>query len=193
MDARRLPTRVIGTLILFLPVLFLFSHQSFLQPRGGRITGSYERSPPINPKSAHLPTIETSPQSIVHPFDQQEYILNLTTPPSLSLLEQSHLFPRDGLNYGVAICNGNRNWKMITDAFAGGRDPGRDFTFDDFDNGWDSDEHTQLLDDRWQAPLRYISNQLDDVADNTAPDPEDVHFVELRQDKQFVNDEGRET
>ncbi|KAL8902618.1 MAG: hypothetical protein Q9207_004531, partial [Kuettlingeria erythrocarpa] len=146
----------------------------------------------MEPKSAHLPTVETSLRSIVPPFDHQHYTLNLTTPPPPGLLKQSPL-PRDGLNYGVAICNGNRNWKLITEAFAGGRDPGRDFTFDDFDNGWDSDEHTQLLDDRWQAPLRYISNQLDDVVDNTAPDPEDVHFVELRQDKQFVNDEGRET
>ncbi|KAL8958447.1 MAG: hypothetical protein Q9193_004499 [Seirophora villosa] len=82
---------------------------------------------------------------------------------------------------------------MITDAFAGGYPPGRDFTFDDLENGWNSEEYTQYLEDRWKAPLRYISNQLKDVADNTLPDPDDMVFVDLSQDKEFVNDEGKKT
>ncbi|KAI4116999.1 MAG: hypothetical protein LQ345_002676 [Seirophora villosa] len=124
------------------------------------------------------------------PFGPQKHAPNL----NLSLPEQPHLLPRDDpLTYAAAICNGQRNWRMITDAFAGGYPPGRDFTFDDLENGWSSEEYTQYLEDRWKAPLRYMSNQLKDVADNTLPDPDDMVFVDLSQDKEFLNDEGKKT
>ncbi|KAI4200084.1 MAG: hypothetical protein LQ348_001792 [Seirophora lacunosa] len=187
MDTSRLPPRAIGALIaLFLITLFFFNHLSFFQSNDAPITGFSDRSPPANPKRALLATSETSLQSLVLPFGAPN--LNLSLP------EQPHLLPRDDpLTYAAAICNGQRNWKMITDAFAGGYPPGRDFTFDDLENGWNSEEYTQYLEDRWKAPLRYISNQLKDVADNTLPDPGDIVFVDLSQDKEFVNDEGKKT
>lgn len=194
MDARRVPTRAIGVLVpLVLSALLLFNHLSFLQPDGRRITDSSDRSAPLGPESARLTTIESSLGSIVLPSGRQDYAFNLTSSHPLNLLEPPHLLPRDALSYGVAVCYGIRNWRMITDAFAGGHDPGRDFTFDDLDNGWDTEEDNQFLENHWQAPLKYISNQLDDVEDNTVPDPDDINFVELRQDKEFVNDEGRQT
>ncbi|KAL8755962.1 MAG: hypothetical protein Q9184_004652 [Pyrenodesmia sp. 2 TL-2023] len=194
MDTRRFPTRAIAALIpLVLSALLLFNHLPVLQPDGGRITDSSDRSPPVDPKSARITTIETSLRSIVPPSGSQDNALNLTSLYTHSLLEQPHLLPRDVLDYGVAICNGRRNWKMITDAFAGLYNPGRDFTFADFENGWTSEEDNQFLENHWQAPLRYISTQLNDVPDNTAPAPDDVYRLQLKQDKQFVNDQGQQT
>ncbi|KAL8920385.1 MAG: hypothetical protein Q9208_006266 [Pyrenodesmia sp. 3 TL-2023] len=194
MDARRFPTRAIGALIpLVLYALLLFNHPSFLQLDGGRITVFPASSTPVDAESAGLTTIESSLRSIVLPSGHQDYAFNLTSPHSIDLLEQPHLLPRDALDYGLAVCNGTRNWKMITDAFAGGYNPGRDFTFDDLDNGWSSEEDNQFLETHWEAPLKYISNQLDNVADNTVPGADDVNYVEMRQDKEFVNDQGQPT
>ncbi|KAI4288628.1 MAG: hypothetical protein L6R35_002109 [Caloplaca aegaea] len=187
MDANRLLPRAIGALIFLLITALLLNHTSLLQPNFARIKDPSDRSNPID-------SIKSNLQSIKLLFRRHDYACNLTSPSTKGRFVQSHLLARNRpLDYGTAICDGRRNWKMITDAFAGRYPPGREFTFEDVDNGWNYNENPQFLEKRWQAPLRYISNQLNDVPDNTVPDPEDTHYVEMMQDKEFVNDQEKMT
>ncbi|KAL8691565.1 MAG: hypothetical protein Q9218_003244 [Villophora microphyllina] len=164
--------RIIGVVVTFAVPIFLFaSHsppgQSTIETLEHRESRQYSDSSKTAPNLKG--SINSDVKSLAVPFGREHFNANFSSP----VWVKRALPPP--LDYGRAVCNGNKFWNMIQDAFNGNQSAGQVFTLNDADNGWTTDETPMRLPDRWDDPYEEMVKSAGDKL------PDEVPVKGLRQ------------
>lgn len=156
--------------------------RSWLGDKLRRHVGRYLRGSIYNKRKVGLAYNETSAQSS-YPAHVKHH--NKPTLPKPQAFNDSLVKRDPAAEFETAKCTGQRMWAKIQSAFDGHGDPVQSFLPSALNNGWTRGDEKMALDSTWR---RYFDRQL---GQGKVPPADQVSFVRLVQDRDFVNSQGK--